>query len=334
MKQQKHGPSLASQPQRDDTAPAPGEAVAEVAGRDGSTTDRPGLRARLTEAFGRDGAAALLRQTGGKWRELRDKGAVRAQRLLGRASTLLPPTPLGALCGVFDSLPLTAETLLLGYSQGIYPMDFDGQLRWHCPPERFIVYLKELRISANMRRELKRVSYTVTFDQRPRQVLLACADREEGTWLSPRLQAIYLELFELGAMHSVEAWKDGELVGGSFGVSIGRVWTSESMFHRAPHAGKVQFAAVAQHLIERGFECVDGQQWSDHFARFGARDVPLAEYRSVLARGLAAPASFHAGGQRPEREQTPAAEAAPKSDRTPRSQHHHSVPPGSTRGAA
>ena len=87
------------------------------------------------------------------------------------------------------------------------------------------------------------------------------------------VQEIYMELFEMGAMHTVEAWKDGALVGGSFGVSIGRVWTSESMFHRAPHAGKVQFAAAAAHLIERGFEVVDGQMYSEHFARFGARDV-------------------------------------------------------------
>lgn len=260
------------------------------------------LRARLDQALTWDGAADLLVQTGDRLRELRNKGTVRVQRALGRASTLLPPTPLGALCGVFDTLPLSAETVLLGYSQGIYPLDFaDRPLRWHCPPERFVVFLKELRISANMRRELKRASYDVTFDQAPREVLAACADRPEGTWLSKRLQDIYLELFELGAMHSVEAWKEGELVGGSFGVSIGRVWTSESMFHRAPHAGKVQFAAVAQHLTQRGVECVDGQQYSEHFARFGAREIPIEEYRNVLARGLAAPVSFHADGQRPAR---------------------------------
>lgn len=331
VKNQKQALSLASQPPATASAEAKDVGTAMPAGRDEAATAEPGLRARLGGALSWEGASGLLQQTGGKLRELRNKGSVRVQRVLGRASTLLPPTPLGALCGVFDTLPLSAETLLLGYTQGIYPMDFDGRVRWHCPPERFIVYLKELRISANMRRELKRVNYTVTFDQAPREVLLACADREEGTWLSPRLQAIYLELFELGAMHSVEAWKDGELVGGSFGVSIGRVWTSESMFHRAPHAGKVQFAAVAQHLIERGFECVDGQQWSDHFARFGARDVPVEEYRRVLARGLAAPASFHAGGQRPSPAEKSEVEASPKSDRTLRKQ---SVPPGGASGAA
>jgi hypothetical protein len=84
------------------------------------------------------------------------------------------------------------------------------------------------------------------------------------------------------------------------------------MFHRAPHAGKVQFAAAAAHLIERGFEIVDGQQYSEHFARFGARDVPIAEYRAALARGLAHPAQFHAGGVRPPLG-APSTEEAPAS---------------------
>lgn len=237
-------------------------------------------------------AKEKLKQAEGRLSELGDKVGRRVQRAAGHASTILPPNPLGAVCGVMDSMPVTAENMLLGYAQGLYCMDFNGKLRWHCPNERFCIYLNELRISSNMRRELKRASYTTTFDKSPREVLDACADREEGTWLSDRLKRIYMELFEMGAMHTVEAWKDGELVGGSFGVSIGRTWTSESMFHRAPHAGKVQFAAVAAHLIERGFDCVDGQQWSDHFARFGAKDVPIEEYRARLARGLAAPARF------------------------------------------
>jgi leucyl/phenylalanyl-tRNA---protein transferase len=323
-----------NQPHHDESAAADGSRQSMTPAEE-QEPPVAGLRARLGKALSREGAAELLEQTGGRLLELRNKGTVRVQRVLGRASTLLPPTPLGALCGVFDTLPLSAETVLLGYSQGIYPLDFaDRALRWHCPPERFVVYLKELRISSNMRRELKRASYDVSFDQAPRDVLAACADRAEGTWLSQRLQQIYMELFEMGAMHSVEAWKDGELVGGSFGVSIGRVWTSESMFHRAPHAGKVQFAAVAQHLTERGVECVDGQQYSEHFARFGAREIPIEEYRNVLARGLAAPVSFHAEGQRPaRRDEKSSVEASPKSDRTLRAERR-SLPPGGASGAA
>lgn len=280
-----------------------------------------GLRARLglPRGLSWESARGKLHQTEGMLRELRDKGLVRVQRVLGNASTRLPPTPFGALCGVADTFPLTAENVLLGYAQGLFAMDFEGKVRWHCPPERFVVYLKELRISANMRRELKRASYTTTFNQAPREVLDACAaERTEGTWLSERFKKVYMELFEMGAMHSVEAWKDGVLVGGSFGVTIGRVWTSESMFHRAPHAGKVQFAAAAAHLIERGFEAVDGQMYSEHFARFGAKDVPIAEYRAMLARGLANPAHFHPEGARPAAAPATAAQAAAKNGAKPK----------------
>lgn len=246
-----------------------------------------------------EGAIGKLHQAGERLRELRDTGFVRVQRVLGRASTRLPPTPLGALCGVADTFPLTAENLLLGYAQGLFSMDRDGEVRWHCPPERFIIYLSELRVSSDMRRELEHTSYTTTFDHAPREVVDACAaERTDGMWLSERFKRVYMDLFEMGAMHSVEAWKGGLLVGGSFGVTIGRIWSCESMFHRAPHADEVQFAAVAAHLIERGYEAIDGQLYSEHFARFGGKDVLIAEYRALLARGLANPAHFHPEGSR------------------------------------
>jgi leucyl/phenylalanyl-tRNA--protein transferase len=283
--------------------------------------------AAVSGATGFAGAVAKLKASRHRLSDLRDRGLGKLQRGLGLAGAMLPPSPLGALCGVADALPLTAENLLLGYAQGIFAMDFDGKVRWRCPPERFVVYLSELRISTNMRRELKRASYTTSFDQAPRQVLDACADRAEGTWLSERFKRIYMELFDMGAMHTVEAWKEGELVGGSFGVSIGRIWTSESMFHRAPHAGKVQFAAVAAHLIERGYVCVDGQMYSEHFARFGAREIPIAEYRDVLARGLANPARFHAEEPKPA---TPVAgpPAQEKKAKNQKQRARESVAPG------
>jgi leucyl/phenylalanyl-tRNA---protein transferase len=247
-------------------------------------------------------AVSKLRQSRAQLRELRNRGSVRLQRLIGRATTLLPPSPYGGLCGVFDTLPLTVENVLLGSAQGIYALEFNGTVRWHCPPERFVIYLRELRISSELSRELRGADYTVTFDRAPREVLEACASEHgsgQGRWLSQRLENIYLELFEMGAMHTVEAWQGRVLVGGGFGLTIGTMWISESMFSRAPHADKVQFAATAQHLLERGYEVVDGQQYSDHFARFGARDISIAQYRVALARGLAAPARFYPDGVHP-----------------------------------
>ena len=248
---------------------------------------------------GWSGAVGKLRRQQDRLRALRDQGFNRAQRLMGRASTFMAPSVIGGMCGIFDMLPFTAENLLLGYAQGIYALDVNGQARWHCPPERFVLYLRELRLPPELRHDLSELDYTVTFDRAPREVLEECAggrDEQANSWLSQRFIQLYLELFELGAMHTVEAWKDGALVAGSFGVSIGRVWSSEGQFERAPLAGEAQFVGAADHLLERGFELVDAQLYSEQLARFGAREVPIAEYRSALARGLIAPASFHAPG--------------------------------------
>jgi leucyl/phenylalanyl-tRNA--protein transferase len=241
--------------------------------------------------------SSYLRRQHERLRALRDKGLNRAQRLLGRASTFMAPSVIGGMCGIFDMLPFTAENLLLGYAQGIYALDVNGVARWHCPAERFVLYLRELRLPSELRRELLQLNYTVTFDRAPRQVLEECAagsEQQANTWLSGRFIELYMELFELGAMHTVEVWNGGALIGGSFGVSIGRVWSSEGQFERAPLAGEALFAAAAEHLLQRGFELMDVQLYSELLARFGAREVPIAEYRAALARGLVAPVSFRA----------------------------------------
>jgi leucyl/phenylalanyl-tRNA--protein transferase len=221
-----------------------------------------------------------------------ERGSGRCQRLLGAASAAFPRNPFLGLCGIADSVPLSPEQAILGYSQGLFPMDVHGKIKWNCPSPRFVLYLDQLRLSSNMRRDIRKAGFTFTFDKAPVEVVDACAARTE-TWLSSRLRALYLELFQLGVMHSVEAWQDGELVGGNFGMAIGRVFTGETMFHRKKDAGKAAFAHLAQHLIARGFVCVDGQHYSDHFSRFGATEVPLDRYRKTLALGLIQPASFH-----------------------------------------
>jgi leucyl/phenylalanyl-tRNA--protein transferase len=213
--------------------------------------------------------------------------------MLGSVSTRVGEDSVSALCGIADSWPVDAEHVLLAYANGLFPLDYGGKLHWHSPAERFVQFLDEVRVSGNMRRELNKCKCDYSFDRAPAAVLDACGDRAEGTWLTPRLKQVFLELHELGAMHSVEAWQGTELVGGSFGLSIGRVWTSESMFHRAQHTGKGQRMHLLKHLQTRGYVCVDSQTYSDHLARFGAREIPRLEYRRILARGLAKPASFY-----------------------------------------
>jgi leucyl/phenylalanyl-tRNA--protein transferase len=223
---------------------------------------------------------------------LRTDAPSKLQRLLGSASTLLTQNPCIGLCGFQDRMPLTAAQMILGYSQGLFPMDSGSRLRWQCPEPRFVLNLEELRLSANMRRDIRKINCTHTFDREPRAVLEGCAEGRPNHWFSERLKALYLELFELGAMHTIETWSDGALVGGSFGIAIGRVFTGETMFHRVPEAGKSCFVHLALRLRACGFVCIDAQWPSDQMIRFGAREVALSDYRETLALGLVRPAHF------------------------------------------
>lgn len=228
----------------------------------------------------------------GTLRAAREHGAGKAQRLLGRASTLLTQNPMGAECGIADGMPLDIDQMLLGYMQGLFPMDIGGRLRWRCPYPRFALALAELRVPPDIERSLSLDRFEFTFDREPRRVVEACAQGSDTGWLSERLMALYLELFALDVMHSVEVWHGGQLVGGSFGLSLGRVWTHEARFEREPHAADAQFVHLTRHLAGRGYSCIEGQVYFEIMARLGGRDMPLTEYRSLLVRGLVAPASF------------------------------------------
>jgi leucyl/phenylalanyl-tRNA--protein transferase len=223
---------------------------------------------------------------------LREHAAGKAQRLLGRASTLLTQNPMGGECGIADGLPLNVDQMLLGYMQGLFPMDVGGKLRWRCPYPRFVLPLAELRVPADIGRALPLAQFEVTFDRTPRQVVDACAESPADAWLSERLKQLYLELFELQVMHTVELRQGGQLVGGSFGLSLGRVWTHEARFERTPHAADAQFVCLTQHLSRRGYSCIEGQVYFEIMASLGGRAMPVHEYRALLARGLLAPASF------------------------------------------
>jgi leucyl/phenylalanyl-tRNA---protein transferase len=199
---------------------------------------------------------------------------------------------MGGECGIADGLPLNVDQMLLGYMQGLFPMDVGGKLRWRCPHPRFALPLAELRGLSDIERAVSVEEFEFTFDRAPREVVRACAESPDAEWLSERLRQLYLELFELGVMHSVEARRGGRLVGGSFGLSLGRIWTHEARFERATHAADAQFVYLTRHLSSRGYSCIEGQVHFEIMARLGGRDMPIDEYRSLLARGLIAPASL------------------------------------------
>jgi leucyl/phenylalanyl-tRNA--protein transferase len=264
------------------------------------------LRERLDPGRPRAGRVAAVMQRSQRLRAHLERGlsafsaarehaAGKAQRLLGRASTLLTQNPTGGKCGIADGQPLDAEQMILGYMQGLFPMDERGQLRWRSPYPRFALLLDELQEPEDVGRVLASGVFELSFDRAPARVLQACRQGPDARWLSQRLEQLYLELFELRMMHTVEAWQGGELVGGSFGLSVGRVWTTEARFECVAHAADAQFLHLARHLVACGYACVEAQTYTEAMARFGARDLPIDEYRSLLARGLIAPASF---GQR------------------------------------
>ena len=174
---------------------------------------------------------------------------------------------------------LSVERLLLAYRSGIFPWYSQGEpILWWSPDPRLVLYPNELRISKSLRKVIKRKTFQITFDQAFDSVIDACAGVKrsygEGTWITDEMKAAYCELHRQGHAHSVEAWQDGKLVGGLYGVSIGRAFFGESMFSLISNASKVAFATFVENLQQLNFKLIDCQVKTDHLIRFGAREVP------------------------------------------------------------
>lgn len=187
-----------------------------------------------------------------------------------------------------------AERLLLGYSQGIFPWPSQGMpLLWFSPDPRFVLHPMEAHIPRSLRKRMRRGDYVVKTDSAFEAVIEACAamprDGQRGTWITDDLRAGYVELHRLGYAHSIECWMDGQLVGGLYGVSLGRAFFGESMFAVAPDASKIAFATLLGNLVEWGFTLVDAQVYTEHLERFGAIEVPRPEFLRRLHDALSHP---------------------------------------------
>jgi leucyl/phenylalanyl-tRNA--protein transferase len=187
---------------------------------------------------------------------------------------------------------LRPERLLLAYSQGIFPWQGDPPL-WFSPDPRMLLVPSELRVSRSLRRLLARGAYELRMDTAFAQVVRGCASAprpgQRGTWIGRDMRRAYTELHALGFAHSIEAWHDGELAGGLYGVSLGAAFFGESMFARKPDASKVAFAALVRQLERWGCELVDCQVHSAHLASFGASEWPRARFLAALERALEQP---------------------------------------------
>lgn len=187
---------------------------------------------------------------------------------------------------------LSPERLLQAYRSGIFPW-FSGRLpMWYCPDPRFVLFPSELKVSRSMRQLLRRNAFEVTVNRCFRAVIQACREAEragqDGTWITPSMVDAYLRLHELGHAVSVEAWRDGLLVGGLYGIRMGAFFFGESMFSRESNASKYAFITHVGLLQEEGVEMIDCQVYTPHLeslgARFLARDAFL-EKISVLGAG-------------------------------------------------
>lgn len=188
---------------------------------------------------------------------------------------------------------LDSEILLPAYAAGIFPMaDGDGKLFWLAPDPRAIIPLDGFTVSRSLRSTVRRKVFEITVDRAFDAVLAACAERDEGTWISDNIKGAYATLHVMGFAHSVEAWKGDQLVGGLYGVAIGGAFFGESMFHRERDASKVALVHLVERMRDRGFTLLDVQFINDHLRRFGAIEIPKAEYEQRLAEAIAANTGF------------------------------------------
>ncbi|PSL13041.1 leucyl/phenylalanyl-tRNA--protein transferase [Marinobacterium halophilum] len=181
---------------------------------------------------------------------------------------------------------LSKARLLNAYRSGIFPWYNPGEpILWWSPDPRCVIFPDELYLSRSMRKRLRKQDYTVTFDQAFDRVVAACAAprrKQDGTWISDDIFKAYFNLHQHGIAHSVEVWIDQQLVGGLYGLSIGRVFFGESMFSTQRDCSKIAFAWLTTQLQAWGYGLIDCQVYNDHLASLGATEIPRSLFKTEL----------------------------------------------------
>ena len=178
---------------------------------------------------------------------------------------------------------LSVRRLLDAYRHGVFPWySAPEPILWWSPDPRMVLHCEELKISRSLAKSVRNKGYEIRIDTAFARVLDGCADREEGTWLGRAMRAAYLALHREGHAHSFETWRAGELVGGLYGVALGRMFFGESMFSRATDASKVALVALVQELRARDFPLLDCQMHTPLLASLGAREIPRRAFLRLL----------------------------------------------------
>jgi leucyl/phenylalanyl-tRNA--protein transferase len=201
-------------------------------------------------------------------------------------------SPNGLLCAGGD---LSPERIVDAYSHGIFPWFSRGEpILWWSPDPRMVLFPDELKVSRSLRKTVAHGGYETRFDTSFRAVMQECAAPREGqggTWIVPEMIDAYTALHERGLAHSVESWRDGELMGGLYGVALGKVFFGESMFTRSPDASKVALVKLVERLKADGCRVIDCQQATPHLASLGARQIPRREFTHLVQESIQYPPS-------------------------------------------
>lgn len=186
---------------------------------------------------------------------------------------------------------LAPERLLQAYKRGIFPWFSDGQpILWWSPNPRTVVLPTELHIGRSLRKLLKKKPFKITMDHAFPEVIQQCSsisrNGEDGTWITESMLQAYLDLHDAGFAHSVEAWQDNQLVGGLYGIALGKVFFGESMFSKASGASKVAFVSLVKQLQLWQFELIDCQMKTDYLMSFGAKEISREQFESKLKQAI------------------------------------------------
>lgn len=191
----------------------------------------------------------------------------------------------GGLCGIVADA--SAEGIFAGFQKGLYPMGHIPPFKWWSPPVRSFLVPENLRIEKNLARRLRNSGYRFTLDEAPLEVLKLCAAPRNGrvplTWITPEMMRLALELFDRGIMHTVEVWNpDGELVGGLYGYSVGRIFSIESQFHSERDTSKMATVALMAHLQKWDYLAADGKRMTGHLKSLGFEAVPREDLQKCF----------------------------------------------------
>ena len=194
----------------------------------------------------------------------------------------------GLLCIGGD---LCAERLILAYRNGIFPWFSNSEpILWWSPDPRLVLFPSRIRVSKSLKKTIRKAGFSIRINTAFKQTIVACSqprpDKPGGTWLVDEMIDAYITLHKMGIAHSVEAWQGDRLVGGLYGVSLGKTFFGESMFSLVPNASKVALVALAQELDSQGFQIIDCQVTSGHLLRMGAQEITRGLFLDMLDHGV------------------------------------------------